>query len=120
MRYFSVLVRDAAGNESLYAPVAGVPNYCWDLATDPGWTRKGDWAWGYPSGTLTPPAATGACVGTKMTGPYTSDLRNNDHIMIGPIDMSKSSTARKIKFKMWFDLQRENDYDRAATSPRRS
>ena len=114
VRYFAVLVRDAAGNASLYAPVAVVPNHCWDLATDPGWIRKGDWQWGFPSGARTPPAATGACVGTKMTGPYTANLNTSSNcIIIGPIDMSKFSGARKIKFKMWLDLEKENDRDSA-------
>jgi hypothetical protein len=87
-----------------------------NLETDPGWARSGEWAYGtpqggggaaaggagYPDPTV---AATGAKVlGVNLSGNHSVAVTGPDHVTLGPVNLSAVRNTR-LRFRQWLNMQ---------------
>jgi len=85
-----------------------------DLSSDPGWTRTGEWAFGTPSGgggaggggvgNPDPTGgATGANVlGVNLAGNHTTSITGPHHVTLGPVSLS-IHTHTRLRFQRWLN-----------------
>ena len=87
-----------------------------NLETDPGWARSGEWAYGtpqggggaaaggagYPDPTV---AATGAKVlGVNLSGNHSVAVTGPDYVTLGPVNLSAVRNTR-LRFRQWLNMQ---------------
>ena len=87
-----------------------------NLETDPGWARSGEWAYGtpqggggaaaggagYPDPTV---AATGAKVlGVNLSGNHSVAVTGPDYVTLGPVNLSTVRNTR-LRFRQWLNMQ---------------
>jgi|GEM_PF-1957221 len=91
--------------------VNSVPIYQFNLDTDPGWPRTGEWAWGVPQGAggtaygrADPKSgATGTNVlGINLAGDYSTQIGQAQYVTAGPFDLSAHRNAR-LRFQRWLN-----------------
>jgi hypothetical protein len=115
--YFAALVKDDAGNMTLYSPqsvtTATITNLVYNLNSTPGseWTKTGDWQWG----TVTNVGPVGSiCYGTVLNGDYTSNSTTYnttdftlDYVQLGPLNLSGYTAAAgfRMTFQGWFEVE---------------
>lgn len=95
--------------------------YSYDLATDPGWTMEGEWAWGQPSGAGgnsygSPDPNSGAdgssnVCGINLSGDYSGSAGGPFNMTTTAIDCS-DLTDTGLKFQRWLN----QDYQPYATA----
>ncbi|HRJ11388.1 MAG TPA: S8 family serine peptidase, partial [Prosthecobacter sp.] len=87
------------------------PLYSFDLDTDPGWARDGQWQHGAPQGQgalnfgFPDPAsgATGSSVfGVNLAGDYTADPGSAQYLTAGPFDLTGMNSV-SVRFKRWLN-----------------
>ena len=85
--------------------------FTYNLTTDPGWTKQGEWAWGTPtggggsSGTFADPTAgfTGTKVfGVNLSGNYSTTPGGPFYLTLGPINLT-GDVASKLRFRRWLN-----------------
>ena len=87
-----------------------------NLETDPGWARSGEWAYGTPqggggaaaggAGNPDPSvAATGTKVlGVNLSGNHSVAVTGPDYLMLGPVNLSAVRNTR-LRFRRWLNMQ---------------
>ncbi len=86
----------------------------WNLNTNPGWTRTGDWAWGTPSGSTGDPSQgyTGKYVyGNNLNGAYPNNLNSSYYLTTSALDCS-GYTGTHLRFWRWLGIE-SSSYDSA-------
>jgi len=89
-----------------------VEEYSWNLDSDPGWSRDGEWEFGRPQGQGGSPScpnpdptsgATGTNVfGINLAGNYDRMAGNPQYLVIGPVDLSAAAGTR-IRYMRWLN-----------------
>ena len=98
--------------------------YAWNMDTDPGWQREGEWEWGVPQGAggangNPDPAAghTGTNVlGYNLAGDYAPFLEETS-LTTGPLDC-RNLLAVSLRFRRWLGVETaiyDHAYVRAST-----
>lgn len=96
---------------SLAVQVNSVPVYQFDLETDPGWPRTGEWAYGVPQGggglaygrPDPKSGATGSKVlGINLTGDYSTDIAPPQYLTAGPFNLTDHLSTR-LRFQRWLN-----------------
>jgi len=91
-----------------------------NLDTDPGWTRTGEWAFGTPTGSGgslfgSPDPSSGFTdanvFGVNLSGDYSTTPGGPYHLTTGPIDLSTAEGV-VLRFKRWLNM----DFDPAANA----
>jgi hypothetical protein len=87
-----------------------------NLETDPGWARSGEWAYGTPQGGgglaaggagYADPrvAATGTKVlGVNLSGNHSVAVTGPDYVTLGPVNLSTLRNTR-LRFRQWLNMQ---------------
>ena len=85
--------------------------FLFDMTTDPGWTKQGQWAFGKPSGSgggtygYSDPAAgatgTNVC-GVNLAGNYSTTIGGPYYLTAGPFNFS-TNTGVKLQFQRWLN-----------------
>jgi len=98
-----------AFNLTVNAPLITVASF--NLNTDPGWTRQGQWAFGTPTGSggtahgYPDPTsgATGTNVfGVNLSGDYSTTVGGPWYLTTGPINLT-GCTGTQLRFKRWLN-----------------
>lgn len=96
---------------SVAVQVNAVPVYQFDLETDPGWPRTGEWAYGVPQGggatvggRKDPTAgATGSHVlGINLAGDYSTSVGQAQYLTAGPFDLTNYRNL-KLRYQRWLN-----------------
>jgi len=98
-----------------------VPQYTWDLSTDPGWATEGDWAFGVPTGgggSWGEPDPTAGFTGDNvfgynLNGDYPADM-DEENLTTGAIDCSNLFGVA-LRYQRWLGVE-EALYDHASVS----
>jgi hypothetical protein len=109
----SFLNRNSGLSQALAVRLEAAPPvvYRYELDSDPGWLRTGDWAFGSPSGgggsTVSKPdpktGATGTRVfGTNLTGNVSTTLTGPHYLTMGPLDLCEVRGTR-LRFMRWLN-----------------
>ncbi len=89
-----------------------VRNHGWNLDTDPGWSREGEWQFGRPEGQGGSPScgnpdpasgATGTNVfGINLAGNYDRMAGDPQYLVLEPVDLS-AAAGTKLRFMRWLN-----------------
>lgn len=114
---YSVTVSNDASSETSEGAVLAVVHgelggiVAYDLSTDPGWDRDGEWQFGTPQGAggetrgQPDPSSgfTGANVfGVNLNGDYSTAPGGPFHLTAGPVDLSEAGSVA-LRFKRWLN-----------------
>jgi hypothetical protein len=87
-----------------------IPQYSWNLDTNPGFGTQGQWAWGQPQGqggTYGYPDPTSGATGTNvygvnLAGDYPTAVGGPYYLGLGPVDLSGISNTT-LRFQRWLN-----------------
>ncbi len=89
-----------------------VEEYSWNLDTDPGWSRDGEWEFGQPQGgggsssCPNPDPSSGATgtnvFGINLSGNYDRMAGDPQYLVLGPVDLS-AATGTRIRYMRWLN-----------------
>jgi hypothetical protein len=105
-------------NESVHS-FSQTPAYFWDLATDPGWSKQGLWAFGVPNGEGGDAGDRGPStghtgshvLGFNLTGGYPNDMAVTQYLTTNAINCA-TLAGTHLSFWRWLGIE-SSDYDDA-------